>query len=153
MRNDRLIFSAVMAGALAMTAACGGDWKSPESQTTTGVQERMEPMTVTGCLRAGEADQTFVLTAMRTEGAADTATYHLTGTEGVKLGDYVGQQVEVSGTLRAEQQVVSSSGQMEVEKKAEATAGTPVVETRTEVDVRRLEVASARTTGERCATE
>jgi hypothetical protein len=148
MRKDRLIISALFAGAVSVMAACSGDWEAPESQTTTGVRERMEPTTVTGCLRAGVvADQTFVLTAMRAEGASESATYHLTGLEGVELGDHVGQQVEVSGILRAEQEVVSISGPAEVEKKAE---GTPVVETRTEVDVKRLDVSAVRPTGQPC---
>src|SRR2546425_13065972 len=63
MRQDRLIWKAIAAGSLVL--AMGGCRKAaaPELQTTTGVQPRMEPMTVTGCLKSGVADNTFVLMA------------------------------------------------------------------------------------------
>jgi hypothetical protein len=149
--EHRLVRTAVLFSVLALAAAaCNRKPAAPELQTTTGVQPRTEPITVAGCLKQGVlADNTFVLTASRANGADETATYQLTGREGVTLSDYVDQQVEVSGTLRAEQQVASSSGVVE-EKPAKGTSGTPAVETKTELDVKRLDVTAVKLTGSRC---
>ena len=80
-----------------------------------------------------------------------TTTYQLTGSK-VSLRDYAGQQVRVSGTVRAEQEV-ASRGVPETEKRAKGTSGTPTVETNTELDVKQMTVDSVESTGERCAAE
>jgi hypothetical protein len=102
-------------------------------------------MTVTGCLRAGEAAETFVLTTSGT----DVATYNLVGVEGVNLHDHTGKQVEVNGVLVAQQQTASRAA-APADDKATGTAGTPSVETRTTVDIRQIEVNSIRRTGGDC---
>jgi hypothetical protein len=57
--------------------------------------------------------------------------------------------VEVSGILRSEQQV-ASVGKVE-EKPAKGTSGQPVVETKSEIDVKTVTVQSVKPTGSRCA--
>ena len=150
MRHDRRMWKAVAAGALALAmGACNRKPAAPELQTTTGVQPRAEAMTVTGCLKSGVADNTFVLMASQASGSGQTATFQLTGPEQLNLRQYVGQKVEVSGTLRAETEMTSSGGAME-QKPAKGTAGTPVVETKSDIDIKRLTVSSVKPTGNRC---
>jgi hypothetical protein len=153
MRSQRHLkwTSSVVFGGLCLTlVGCDGqEYRAPELQTTTGTQQRMEPMTTTGCLRAGVAENTFVLLAAKTEGAGETATYQLAGADSSKLRDLIGQQVEVSGTLRAEEEVASRGAPVEADR-ARGTSGTPAVETKTEVDVRWLDASAVRPTGQRC---
>src|SRR5688572_22913696 len=140
-RRDLMSFSRSLIVGLAVaaiTGACTSDAnRAPERQSQTPAQTLNQPAMVTGCVRASMAENTFVLHEARTDGALGTANYELIGTPGVELRDYAGQEVEVTGTLRS-QQVVASSGTT-VEQPA-GTAGTPGVKTRSEVDVRRLEV-------------
>jgi len=150
MRNHRLIGSTIVGVALAVSAAaCGNnnDMQAPERQTTTGEQARMQETTISGCLKAGLDEQTFVL--MARDQTQDTATYQLTGANGVNLSDHVNERVQVTGTLRAEQEFASAGRTVE-DDKAKGTSGTPVVETKTEVEVKRLVVAGVKPTGEKC---
>ena len=140
---------AVALSALALTVGCSKQTTVPEAQKTSGVQQRMEPVTVTGCLRSGIAEGTFVLNTMQPQDSPKTANYQLTGPQGVDLRQYVGQQVEVSGTVRSEQEVTSSSGTTQ-EKAAKGTSGTPTVETKTELDVRQLDVSAVKPAGGSC---
>jgi len=150
MRQDRMIWKAVAAVTLVVAmGACNRKAAAPELQTSTGNQPRMQPMTVTGCLKSGVADNTFVLMASQAGGSGETATFQLTGPERLNLREYVGQKVEVSGTLRAETEVTSSGGAVE-QKPAKGTTGTPVVETKSDVDIKRLTVDSVKPTGSRC---
>ena len=151
MSHSRLIRTAAAICVLAVAAGACNRAKStaPELQTTTGLQPRAQPLMVAGCLRSGVAENTFVLIASKTTGAMQTATYQLAAHDDVNLRQYVGQQVEVSGTLRGQQQVASSGGASEA-KPAKGTAGTPVVETKSEVDVKQLDVSSVKPTGNRC---
>jgi hypothetical protein len=130
-------------------AACNRNAAVPEAQRTTGVQPRAEQTTVAGCLRSGLADNTFVLTTESPNSDTKTATYQLTGTD-VNLRDYVGQQVEVSGTVRTEQEI-ATSGVATAEKPAKGVDRTPTVETKTELDVRQMTVSAVKPSGERCA--
>jgi len=68
---------------------------------------------------------------------------------GMDLHAYAGQDVEVSGTLLT-RQTVATSGKDEAQP-AKGVVGTPTVETRSELEVRRLEVESVKATGNRCA--
>jgi uncharacterized protein (DUF2141 family) len=106
-------------------------------------------MTLTGCLRSGEASDTYVLTTAQTQDSAETATYHLTAVEGVNLRDHIGQQVEVSGVVRSEQEMASSAPSRETDR-ATGTAGTPTVQTRTNLQVRQLAVSSVKPAGGKC---
>jgi hypothetical protein len=133
-----------------MMGACKREAAAPELQTTRGEQARMQPISVTGCLRGGLADNTYVLMASQTTGGAtDTATYQLTARDEDNLRQYVGQKVQVAGTLRAEQEV-ASNGVATEQKPAKGTSGTPTVDTKTEVDVKHLDVTTITPTGSRC---
>jgi len=150
MQQRPLIRIAVVLGSLTFVlGACKRQATAPELQTTAGQQARMQPMTVTGCLKSGVADNTFVLMTSKTEGAIETATFQLNPKQGVDLKQYIGQTVEVSGTLRAEQEV-ASTGQPTELKPAKGTSGTPTVETKSEIDVKRLDVNTVTPTGNSC---
>jgi hypothetical protein len=150
MQNSRLIGTTIAAAALAVSiGACSRETPSPERQTTTGEQPRMEEITVSGCLKSGMDESTFVLMAAES-GAADTATYQLTDANNVNMRQHVNQRVQVTGTLRAEQEFASIGRDVQ-EDRAKGTSGTPVVETKTEVEVKRMMVNAVRPTGEKCA--
>jgi hypothetical protein len=84
------------------------------------------------------------------EGSADTATYQLIARADQNLRDHVGEQVEVSGTLKAREQIQGTSGAIQ-EKPAKGATGTPVVETKTELDIRQLDVNAIKGSGNRCS--
>ena len=139
--------------AVLTSTACNRKSSAPDLQTTSGPQARAESASVSGCLRAGLGDNTFVLTAIDSTGSSTdpTTTYQLNGSK-VPLRDYVGQQVQVTGTVRAEQEV-ASRGVAEVAKPAKGTSGTPKVETNTELDVKQLTVESVQPAGRRCESK
>jgi len=74
----------------------------------------------------------------------------LIGTQADDLRSHIGEQVEVTGTLRSEQQV-ASVGTTTDEKPAKGTAGRPTVKTKSELDVKTLTIDSVKPTGNRCA--
>jgi hypothetical protein len=138
------VSSTVVALALCATACRGQNEATVPADPTTASapQERSQPMTVAGCLRAGEAADTFILTAAATEGSQQPGTYQLVGNT-ASLADHIGNRVEVSGTLESEQELATRTQAIEKER-PKGTSGTPTVETKSEVEVRRLEVASAK---------
>ncbi len=151
MNTRRPITLAVAVAAALVIPSYGcnrGESKAPVTETQTQSPERVanQPMTVIGCLRAGEAADTFVLTTSGT----DVATYNLIGRDGTNLADHVGNQVEVNGILTAQQQTASRSETPAEGEKAKGTTGTPTVATRTNVDIRQLEVNSIHRTGQEC---
>src|SRR5918998_1115607 len=120
-----------------LVSGCGGNEPkaTPPAEATaqTPAVPQNNPMTLTGCLRAGEATDTFVLTTAQTQASAETATYHLTGAQGVNLRDHIGRQVEVNGVVRSEQEMASASASRPAANdKATGTTGTPTVQTRTQ---------------------
>jgi hypothetical protein len=154
MTPAKLMGIALVCGATAVsTASCGRSGKKAgpptEIQSKSAVEQPNTPTTVTGCIKAGEAADTFVLTAARSTEGEHTATYQLTGTQAGQLADQVGKRVEVSGIVRAEQRTESLSTN-EAAKRAKGTSGTPTVSTETDVDMRRLEVQSVKPLGDRC---
>jgi hypothetical protein len=140
----KVIRNAAAACALAVSMACGNSGQEVpplEMQSVTPPQAQATPERVQGCLRAGEAAGTFVLTA----GAADTqmtaATYELVGTpEG--LQPHVGHRVEVTGTVVQAQTARSEGATLPAEDQVKGTTGTPTVQSTTRVDVKRLQVTS-----------
>jgi hypothetical protein len=148
MRHHPFLTVVLALSVAVLAVGCTSKSTVPDAQQTSGVQPRMDQTTISGCLRSGDADGTFVLTSQAAE-SAKAATYHLTGNDRVNLRDYVGQQVEVSGVVRSEQEVTSSSGATP-EKAAKGTSGTPTVETKTDLDVRQLDVNTVRPTGSKC---
>src|SRR5438270_4926832 len=99
MRAHAIVSFILVASVAALTSGCNRQSAVPEAQSTTGVQPRLEPITISGCLRSGLAEDTFVLTPIRSDDSTKPATYELIGSKGVNLRQYVGQQVEVSGTI------------------------------------------------------
>jgi hypothetical protein len=93
-----------------------------------------------------------VLTAGRTSTGEQTATYQLHPTDGVILAEHVGKQVEVSGVLRAQQEVKTRSS-TEPADKATGTAGTPTVSTTTELEVKQLNVQKVRPVEGNCTAD
>ena len=139
----RWVASAAAMCALTACLACGrsGEEVPPlETQTVTPPQPAATPERVQGCLRAGEASGTFVLTA----GAADTqmsaATYQLLGTA-ESLQPHIGKRVEVTGTIVAEQTAQSQGATLPADDRAKGTAGTPTVQSTTRVELKRLQVS------------
>lgn len=145
-----LVLSSTAAALLLTSAACTGQEanKPPEATATSAPEARNQPVTVTGCLRAGEAANTFVLMAPASETSPEPATYALVGTA-ADLGDHVDRRVEIAGTLASEQEARSSTSAVE-EDKPKGTTGTPTVETQTKVEVRRIKVDTVRPLGEEC---
>lgn len=138
----------ILSGAVALTVAagCNKDEQAAataEQQAVSPIQEASRPMTVTGCLRAGDAAGTYVLTTDRSTTGEPTATYQLVGTDGADLSDHVGRRVEARGVLDAQQQVTTRST-TDPAPNATATSGTPTVATTTQLNLRRLEVREVR---------
>ena len=138
----------------ASTVACQRSNKNAtptaQTQTATAAQAVNQPMTVTGCLRAGDASETFVLTASETKDGTSPATYMLAANNGVNLRDNVGKHVEVTGVLSTEQQVSTTSPATAPRNKPTGTSGTPTISTQTQLDMRRLEVNSLTKLGDSC---
>ena len=131
-----------------MTSSCTRKDKTapvPESGVQTSATGGNQPATVIGCLRAGEASDTFVLTT----GGEQPVTYQLRGGESETLRDNLGRQLEVSGTVTAEQRTATTATATSSER-AVGTGGTPQVRTQTQLNIRTLEVSSVKATGMEC---
>jgi hypothetical protein len=146
--NCRALAIVGLAASTLVLGACRRPAKNPDAETATGDQPRDHFVVVTGCLRPGITGSTFVLTTTRAEGDAEAATYQLLDKPSVALSSHAGEQVEVSGTVLAEN-VVATDGRV-AEKPAKGTSGTPTVETRAQVDVRQLDVTAVKPTGIKC---
>lgn len=151
--STRITFATIALGAAIATGACSRDEKmttASESQTQAA-QAANTPMTVAGCVKAGDAADTYVLTTARTEGApTDAATYELVGDQVASLRDHIGRRAEVSGTLQAQQEIASRSTAKPADERPTGTSGTPTVQTRTEVEIKRLAVTSVKPLGDKC---
>jgi hypothetical protein len=122
-----------------------------QMQTQTPPQTVNEPVTVTGCLRAGDASDTFVLTASETKDGETPATYVVvSNNNGVNLRDNVGERVELTGVLRTQQQVSTTTAPAPPANKPTGTAGTPTVQTQAQLDMRRIDVNSVNRVGGHC---
>ena len=117
-------------------------------QTQTAQQGNMA-VTVIGCLKAGQADDMLVLTTARTEGGGEAATYQLVGDQTASLREQIGRRVEVSGMVQAQQEMASRTT-ARPEDRPTGTSGTPTVQTRTEIEIKRLQVKSAKSLEEKC---
>jgi hypothetical protein len=147
--QPRVLMSIVAAAALA-AGACGKKPSPPETQTTSGVQAQAQPVSVIGCLKRGAlAENTLVLLSSQADASGGTATYELVSRPELNAEDNVGKQVEVTGTLRSREEVASTSGTV-AERAAKGTSGTPTVETKSDVDIRRINVTKVTPTGGSC---
>ena len=139
----RLIQGLAAACVLAACVACDRDPKEVpalETQSVTPPQAAATPERVQGCLRAGEAGGTFVLTASAADTHMAAATYQLMG-DAEALRPHVGKRVEVTGTIVMEQTAQSRGATMPAEDRAKGTSGTPTVQSTTEVELKRLQVS------------
>jgi hypothetical protein len=153
-RTENLGASRLVPGARDGCDACNREQRAPvaESQAATPVQATNQPTTVKGCLRAGEAADTYVLTGERTAKGEQTATYELSAAPGVTLAAHVGRQVEVSGVIVAQQEVTTRTTAQPAEKAA-GTSATPSVSTSTELQLRKLTVHQVRQIDDSCPDE
>ena len=141
---------------LAMAAGVTACNRSEDTRPVTEVQTQTaqptnQPVTVAGCLKAGEAADTYILTTARSGGSGETATYQLVGNQAGTMKDHVGHRVEVNGTIVAEQEIASTASALPADKeRATGTAGTPKVQTKTEIEIRRLSVASVKPLDDKC---
>jgi hypothetical protein len=157
MRLQSIGALALAAGLAAGSAACSrgpsvsqGTSNTPPQTPTATTSDMAMTTTVTGCLAAGDAADTFVLNAARAEGAAATATYNLVGANNDELRSHVGEEVRVSGTVTSGTQVAERSMPQAETNKPKATSGTPVVQTQTDVQIRRLAVTSVAPQNQKC---
>src|SRR5690606_10457732 len=86
----------VLSGFILVTASVAGCGREepevpPAAAQSQSTSETERPAMVTGCLRAGDAADTFVLTTSRAEDGTKPVTYHLTGDPGVNLQDHIGE--------------------------------------------------------------
>ena len=143
-KNLRGALAALFAVTVA-ASACSSEPETPPAQSQTQTTQQLNaPATLTGCLRAGEAANTFVLTASATEAGATPATYNLEGATDTNLQGHVGQRVEVSGIIAEQQHVVTREAPQPADQKATGTSGTPTVQTGTQLAVRTVQVKSVR---------
>jgi hypothetical protein len=140
------------AGLAAAGCGRGGD----ETQTVSQAQSQTaqttnQPVTVSGCLKSGASENTYVLSAARTAGSQDTATYELQGSPSTNFQEHVGQRVEVSGTIESQQEFAARTKSVAGEEdRPTGTSGTPTVVTKAEIDIRRLSVSEIRSLAEKC---
>jgi len=145
-------FATVAAAVALMTLGCSKtENKAPELLTQSPERTINQPTAVAGCLRAGVAENTFVLNSSKADGttAVVAATYQLTPAAGVDLRNYVGQDVELTGQLETEQ-TVATSGESQ-QKPAKGVTDTPTVDTRAELHVRKFDVSGVKPLGSRCS--
>lgn len=151
-----LLTAAVMLGALSSTA-CNreADETAPAAEVRAEgpVQELARPVTVLGCLRAGEGGTTFVLTSSQAEQDGTTRTYTLkypAGMEPADLREHLGNRVQVEGVVRAQQAISGYTPSAPAPNEPVGTGGEPTVQTATELTVLQLEVKTLRPLGDAC---
>jgi hypothetical protein len=137
-----------------LAAACGGGAPEvpPATSETSASSQPNQPTNVTGCLRAGDAANTFVLTTTATREGTVPATYHLTSADNLNLRDHVGKVVDISGIVAAQSQIATRDAAKPADN-ATGTAGspgTPTVQTGTRLNVQQLNVTNIRPTSESC---
>jgi hypothetical protein len=149
-------FSVSISSAVLVAAALVGCSRSDqknvptaEVQTQQPAQAVNKPITLTGCIRAGESSDLFVLTTSATADGEAPATYQLAGAGGVNLQEQIGNRVEVSGVVRSQQQTESHTSGPAANAPT-GTSGAPRVETTTELDIKHLDVSSVKPTGQKC---
>jgi hypothetical protein len=154
-----LLTAALMTGALASTACNRGAEETmpvAEVQRETAVEGLERPVNVTGCLRAGDAAGTFVLTSTEAADQGRTMTYALnfrTDMNDEELREHVGEQVTVEGIVRSQQSASGYTPGAPAANEPVGTTGTPTVQTTTELAVQQLDVNELRPIGEACGQD
>jgi len=138
--------------AAAAAGACNRDEPEvpPAQVQTQSVQPLRTPTLVTGCLKAGEAANTYVLTTAQSVDGTPAATYHLHGSAGVNLADHIGKRIEVNGTLREQAQIATRDAARAADEKSTGTGGAPTVQTTTELSIRQLDVTAVNPASGEC---
>ena len=113
-----------------------------QTQTQTPVQTLNTPESVTGCLRSGDAPDTYVLTTSQTADGRPPVTYAVVGTSGVNLKEHVGERVAINGIVKEQQSTTTASASAPATDKPQGTAGTPSVQTTATLQMRRIEVSA-----------
>ena len=95
--------------ACTFAVACGREEPQVPAATTETQASRQTstPATVTGCLRAGDAANTYVLTSGATSVGGQPTTYQLANGTNVNLEEHVGKRVEVTGTVESQSQIAT----------------------------------------------
>jgi hypothetical protein len=154
MRRISSIYLATLMVVLAAAGACKREEPQVPAATTETSSSRQTnmPTTVTGCLRSGEAANTYVLTTAATEGAGQPKTYQLSTNGDIKLEDHVGKRVEISGIVESQSQIATRESPRPADN-ATGTAGqpgTPTVQTGTQLSIQRMDVKSVKSIGSDC---
>lgn len=142
--STRAIVAAMAVAVFAAGCSRGENAQPPaaQTQTQTPVQTLNTPESVTGCLRAGDAPDTFVLTTSQTEDGRPPVNYQVVGASGVNVKEHVGERVAVNGIVREQQSSTSASATAPATEKPQGTSGTPSVQTTATLQMRRIEVSS-----------
>lgn len=144
LRTRSLALSAVVSAAL-IAAACASEPEVPPAESQTAVTRDVErPTTVSGCLKAGEAANTYVLTTSRTVDGTAPATYQLTGANDLNLQQHVGSRIEATGVVESQSEIASRTTAQPPENPRATSGTTPSVQTGTELSIRRMDVTSVR---------
>jgi hypothetical protein len=164
MSQSRMAGSAVLAvfalvGAAA-SAGCGreADEAAPvaQQQAERSIDNIARNVTVQGCLRAGEAANTFVVTTSEAEQEGSTRTYALNyaaGSQPEDLQEHVGKRVEVQGVVRSQQAVTGQTPATPPANEPVGTGGEPRVQTSTTLAVEQLEVSALRPLADGCGEQ
>ena len=143
MRNQ--LFTLAVFTTAILAAGCSRQEAQPPAaqvQTQTPAQQLNTPETVTGCLRAGEGPDTFVVTTSQTQDGRPPMTYEIANnTSGVNLTDHVGHRVSLQGVVREQQAATSATTSAPATDKPRGTSGAPTVQTTATLQVRRIEVS------------
>ena len=149
--NTQQGIAALFIAAAAAGACSREEPEAPVAQVQTqSVQQTNMPTLVTGCLKAGEASETFVLTTAQSVDGTPAATYQLHGNAGVNLVDHIGKRIEITGTVREQAQIATREPARPADDKATGTAGTPTVQTKTELSIKQLDVTAVKSAGGDC---
>ena len=150
--RTNVLMTAGLIAAATMLTACGADPDVPPAQSQTGVSQQVNtPATVTGCLLAGDAADTFVLTTSQTEDGSSPATYHLTDRPEMNLRQHVGTRVQATGVIDSQSQIATrESAQPADSSSGTAGTGTPTVQTGTQLAIKRFDVTSIKPVGGEC---
>ena len=144
MKNHLFVFASLSLATISTGCSRTEEAQPPAAQvqSQTATQPMNTPESVTGCLRAGDAADTFVLTTSQTDDGRQPATYQVVCTAGVNLMDHVGRRVAITGIVKEQQTATSASASAPATDKPQGTTGTPSVQTTATLQMRRIEVSS-----------
>ena len=135
----------------ALVVGCANEPEVPPAESQSAVTRDVErPTLVTGCLKAGEAANTYVLTTSQTADGTPPATYHLTGAADIDLQPHVGRRVEASGIVESQSDIATRSTAQPPDNAQGTSGSTPSVQTGTALSIRQMDVRSVRAVEGEC---